>query len=249
METTTLPLEYAKTEPGFWQRRGGRALIIFAAVVVALTTLVVMNRRFLEAKQRLWDARRRYYETATETMAADHVVWDDRADGTKPRPILQTQRLVPSAQSSAVAVDLPGRWEMLWARDRWPVIFQHEMLTCSGKRVLVAVQLIATPGAPHLDATMLSPGTLQNAPLRYGPFTVLLDNSLIGGATPLKLYAGQPDPKDPHHFTIRYQTQTETGVLDGRMEEEPSATAYRDFGTIRLRRVPDANPPAAQQAK
>ena len=153
METTLTPLCYAKSEPKFWQRRTWHVVLIFGAVVVALIAIVLMNWRFIEFKKRLWDERRRYYETAAETMAADHVVWEDQADAAESYTAVALRQpprqvaYVASAQGRAVRVDPPGRWEGLFARmytaGREPVLFQHEMETASGLRVLVAVQFVA----------------------------------------------------------------------------------------------------------
>ena len=226
-------LEYSITPPTFWQRRGMRWLLIALGLLLTGGVVLVMNgtslRRTFEAKRRLWDDRRRYYETAAEAMPAEHVVWDRAHDHGQP------------------TMDPPGRFELLWNPTwrsslslREPVVFQHEMTTASGMRVLVAVQFDAYPAAkPELVATMLRPGTLKLHPLRYGPFVVFENDGLLDRQ--LKLFAGQVDPSDERHFTIRYETPSETGVLDGRMEEDPGATAaYREFGTIRMRRIPDS---------
>jgi hypothetical protein len=36
--------------------------------------------------------------------------------------------------------------------------------------------------------------------------------------------AGQPDPVDPSHFTIRYQMWGQDDVLDGRLNDDDSVT-------------------------
>jgi hypothetical protein len=38
------------------------------------------------------------------------------------------------------------------------------------------------------------------------------------------MYAGQPDPADPSHFTIRYQMWGQEDVLDGRLDDNDNVT-------------------------
>ena len=226
-------LDYGRPAVSFWRRHRTALLIVLAAVLTA-AGYVGYNARSLigglQEKRRLWDDRRRYYETAAETMPADHVIFDAPMD----------RRIVDAP------VDPPGRWELLWSKRRYtspntrePLLFQHEMTTASGMRVLVAVQWDDSTNRRQLIATMLKPGTLSRHPLPYGPFVIFMDD----GHTlekPLRLFAGQVDPNDDHHFTIRYENARESGALDGRLVEEPSATTYGEFGTIRMTRIPDA---------
>jgi hypothetical protein len=48
---------------------------------------------------------------------------------------------------------------------------------------------------------------------------------------PLKLYAGQPDPKDASHFTIRYTAGEEEGFIDGWLQDDD---------TVKLKQRPGA---------
>jgi hypothetical protein len=205
-------------------------LVLSAAVVLIMNAPKV--RYSVNEKRRLWDDRRRYRETAAETRPADHVVFDGPMD----RPLSQATQ------------DPPGRWQLLWAkqqyspvRGREPVLFQHEMTTASGMRVLVAVQMdLAARPERQLIVSMLKPGTLSQHPWRYGPFVALTDDRLF--EKPLRFFAGQVDPNDDRHFTIRYMNGRETGVLDGQMVDDPGATTYREFGTIRIATIPDRRP-------
>ncbi len=225
-------LNYAVAEPTLWQRHGMRWLLINATILLAGVVVLIANRRsvmsFVDGKRRLYDSRRRYQETAAETVAPDHVAFDAPIE----RPL------------SEATVDPPGRWELLWSKHKFtsagtrePVIFQHEMTTTSGLRVLVALQLDLSSNQRQLIATMLEPGTTSRQPMHYGPFVAFIDDGVF--IKPFKLFAGQVDPNDDRHFTIRYENSRESGVLDGRMVDEPSATAYRAFGTIRMTRIPD----------
>src|SRR5207249_11944266 len=93
-------LQYGMPKPTVWERRGMRWVLIVGALLLSGAAVLVMNgrsvRRFVDEKRRLWDDRRRYYETAAETMSADHVVWQrDRDHG-------------------QATMDVPGRFELLW---------------------------------------------------------------------------------------------------------------------------------------
>ena len=231
------PLEYGRpAAPSFWKRHRAALLIAPVLLLVVAGYLVAHGRTVkltFEQKWRLYEDRRRYYETAAETVPANHVVFDAPLD----RPLSQA------------AVDPPLRWELLWSRRRYtsaatrdPVVFQHVMTTASGMGVLVAVQFDArgTNNQRQLIATMLKPGTLSEHPLPYGPFVIFDDDATLD--KPLRLFAGQVDPADDHHFTIRYQNARGSGVLDGRMVDEPGATRYKSFGTIHMTRIPDQTP-------
>src|SRR5689334_3410688 len=166
-------LDYGLPAISRW-RRHRTALLIVLALLLVVAGVVVRNGRTLrltfEQKWRLYQDRRRYYETAAETVPAGHLVLDASMD----KPLVQAP------------VDPPGRWELLWSKPRYgspatrdPVIFQHEMTTASGMHVLVAVQFNVVTiggGQRQLIATMLKPGTLSQHPLPYGPFVVFIDD-------------------------------------------------------------------------
>lgn len=106
------------------------------------------------------------------------------------------------------------------------IMFLHERVSPAGHHRLVAVSY-----APETDsfqpafiegydceACAASPAT-SFTPLVIAPKMYPLD--VMSGYPrhpPLvRVYAGQPDPNDPAHFTIRYQMWGQEDVLDGRL--------------------------------
>jgi len=47
------------------------------------------------------------------------------------------------------------------------------------------------------------------------------------GPTRGRIYAGQPDPKDPSHFTICYVVDGQPCILDGRLDDNDAVTLTR----------------------
>lgn len=43
----------------------------------------------------------------------------------------------------------------------------------------------------------------------------------------LRFYAGQPDPADAAHFTIKYDLRNGSGIIDGRLNEDGETVALK----------------------
>ncbi len=66
---------------------------------------------------------------------------------------------------------------------------------------------------------------------------VNVPEQLNHSAQRVRFYAGQPDPNDPSHFTIRYEVNDQPGTIDG----------WLHFGSVVELKVRDG--PATQPAK
>jgi len=113
-------------------------------------------------------------------------------------------------------------------------IFLHERTSSGGHRRLVCVsyaperyrtfQPAFFPGMNYyasvaLPATWSQPITVARCKYWGG--------SMRSGWPPpplVRVYAGQPDPNDPAHFTIRYQMWGQEDVLDGRLTDDDQIT-------------------------
>jgi hypothetical protein len=110
------------------------------------------------------------------------------------------------------------------------VLFLHELRNKSGHRRLVVVQRTPTEVGPFaypfgLEVALYEPATFR-APARYAgtsPPVTFIDH--LSGIIPLipirplRFYAGQVDPADAGHFTIRYELEGQAGVVDGRLND------------------------------
>lgn len=115
----------------------------------------------------------------------------------------------------------------------WPTlpvatVFLHERRTKSGLVRLVAVMrwpietgyIVDEFG---LEPVVIAPGGLMSQPVVHGPRVG--GWSIVPASNPadtqnLRFYAGQPDPADPAHFTIKYDLRNGTGIIDGRLNED-----------------------------
>jgi hypothetical protein len=113
------------------------------------------------------------------------------------------------------------------------VIFLHERISPAGHRRLVCVRY-----GPHgdtfsaqfvqalnCDTFTVTPGTWSRPPI-YTPLGWEFDVETVWPRKPplVRIFAGQPDPNDPAHFTIRYRIWGQEDVLDGRLLDNDRVT-------------------------
>jgi hypothetical protein len=113
------------------------------------------------------------------------------------------------------------------------VIFLHERISPAGHRRLVCVRYgpqSDTFSAEFVydfncDTFAVTPGTWSQPPI-YTPQRWLYDTLVLWPRKPplVHIFAGQPDPNDPSHFTIRYRIWGQEDVLDGRLLDNDQVT-------------------------
>jgi hypothetical protein len=120
--------------------------------------------------------------------------------------------------------------------------FLHELRTPSGKRRIVHVQcmldnLLVLPRM--MCVIVIEPPTLLSAPRiisRPGAF------NFSGRSVPARVYVGQPDPADPTHFTIGFESADRddngrpkrAGVIDGYLgDNDVVSFKFRDPASTR----------------
>ena len=109
-------------------------------------------------------------------------------------------------------------------------LFLHRMKSRAGADYLVEVILIGTPrGHESLDflaAETYHPGTLFKGMSRtYGCSGALLRQSKhqsVREAKTITIYAGQLDPADSSHFTVRYTMDGGPGTVEGFLRDDGS---------------------------
>jgi len=133
--------------------------------------------------------------------------------------------LAPSMQ--AAACDAPKDVAVLPWLARSTLVFLHRLRAAGSSERLVSVSLwppqfagLATSFNPghfsvQLSASVVSPanlglGTRPTFSNRLGDFG---ERDLPTGT--LRLFAGQPDPVDESHFTIRYELDGKSNIIDG----------------------------------
>jgi hypothetical protein len=124
------------------------------------------------------------------------------------------------------------------------VIFLHERISPAGHRRLVCVRYRPqgnTFSAQFIqglncDTFTVIPGTWSQPPIYRLQWTFAWDVETVWPRKPplVRIFAGQPDPNDPAHFTIRYRMWGQEDVLDGRLLDN-------DRVTLTFRKEPQEN--------
>lgn len=94
-------------------------------------------------------------------------------------------------------------------------VFMHERKSPAGNRRLVAVEVIVQGQQILLNPRVFTIGTLLRA-AEEKPQSADLRRFDVGSA---RVFAGQPDPHNPCHFTIRFDG-TKSGVIDGWLKDD-----------------------------
>lgn len=123
----------------------------------------------------------------------------------------------------------------------WPMVpppatvFLHELRTKSGQARLVAVLRCPLDPGHSLHEFGLEPVVINPAGLRSWP-DIYETGPAVWSFVPvhnpadtqnLRFYAGQPDPADAAHFTIKYDLRKGSGIIDGRLNEDGQTVSLK----------------------
>ena len=210
------PIPYAPPLP--WHRRKRtQALILRLVIVAALLCGSAWIFRFAQQLQFLAQQR----QWMNFTMPAGKIVL---AEGTPDVPTLLADsgyhRLnhtpitdwptAPTAASSIHESLAP-----LGAPETWA--FVHALRVPGHDQRLVSVALTAEDGGWFLlraDALVPANLTLGSRP-SPSPNFGSSETARFDAHKPLRIFAGQPDPADSRHFTIRYELDGKSNTIDG----------------------------------
>jgi hypothetical protein len=135
----------------------------------------------------------------------------------------------PWAKFAQALAGGPNRQDASGYYYRPMIIFLHRRQSPSGEPRLVAVY---APAGDSIEYVVLKIGTLISQPQRLKRSRgVTTGYSILNrrGEDPLRVYMGEPDPSDASHFTIRYETPSGSGVIDGWLRDDESvALRVRD---------------------
>lgn len=241
MSTPPPLLDYAPSV-GRWHRWRWR-IACLVAILVALYCAVRYGGDTLRQAQCVYWQR----QCLNYTAAPDQVVYEEEPTAaarllagnplctrrTSRNPVIAGEPLPPKP-----AVLRPGCWQSLCdtlttaGRPTYSpldaaIVFLHERTAPNGERYLVCVDYYRDGGAfqpvwiAGFNCTPIAvvPGTLTHLP-RTVPFGYDID--VISGYPKqppnTRIYAGQPDPADPSHFTIRYEMWGKEDAIDGRID-------------------------------
>jgi hypothetical protein len=158
------------------------------------------------------------------------------------------QAAVSPATAAAFGVSEWNKLTLVLSRSYSPlinpaVIFLHERISPAGHRRLVCVRYgpqgdtfsAQFVQSLNCDTFTVIPGTWSQPPI-YTPQGWEFDVLTGWPRKPplVRIFAGQPDPNDPAHFTIRYRIWGQEDVLDGRLLDN-------DQVTLTFRKQPQEN--------
>jgi hypothetical protein len=93
--------------------------------------------------------------------------------------------------------------------------FLHERQSKKGECKLISIEQGPEGDVDNFWVSVFSPRFDQR-----GQGTGMAYGTIVHPGGDLRVYAGQPDPNDPAHFTIRYTSNGEAGTIDGRLDAD-----------------------------
>ena len=222
-------LEYAPRPPGVVREKLRRW-----GLTAGIASLVIST--YLAAPRIIRDVQVLRYQRQCLTYVAPPtrvVLETDAADAKK---LLGDPRYAADARGTKAYL-IPPEWTAYHAAlgtgfQTSGTVFLHERTTPQGVRCLVGVDVNLFPlsqssGGPPTDvaslgARIIRPGTAFRRP-RSGRSVTRGDGSQIRfhpTAERLTIFAGQPDPTDPSHFTIDYELAGVRHTVDGWLTDD-----------------------------
>jgi hypothetical protein len=181
------PLEYG-ARPPLARRQSTYALLWVAAALVALLIGVFVAR----VAVRRWEVAR------VQARCMSHVP-------------------PPGATLTPATRTVPGDWARLYnemSRSTLKsdgTLFLHAMRRPDGLQRLIAIDFLRDELPPRAVVRVIEPGSFRRPPREVAGAAMIA----IGTARHFPIYPGRPDPQDPTHFTIDYESFDGRRTLDG----------------------------------
>jgi hypothetical protein len=231
------------------RRRTVVGLLLMAAVAGALWTAWHIGEPAWQRYRARAKVARWLKQCLNDSPGKDVVAYEgdpDRAALLMNRPGYATidPRLPhPGRRYLIAACRVPTQWYYLaipfssgWSRGRPflsdPVLFLHARQTTTARKRLVVVQSqLYFRGPPFATEAALCAVTFDpdvpfgSRPVETSRWIGPTVTALWGKEGEwLRIFAGQPDPGDPSHFTIEYEADGKHGVIDGWLRESQTHT-------------------------
>jgi hypothetical protein len=235
-ESPSNRLDYApSTKPARWRRLKGALLLLMLMGVV-----LGVYRHGLDVLRKV---EYLYHQRGClrYTAAPDQVVFDSNPArvatlANDPNFVIVggcAFRKPPSdwaAYPSSLAV---GNYVSFAPPNGLSVLFLHERLV-NNVRYLIMVERTSDAGlSPYfipgydIELRVIAPATLRTAAQEHS-FAYAIDVlDSMGPHTDIRIYAGQSDPTDESRFTIRYEFQGKSRVVEGRVAADGSVDFHR----------------------
>jgi hypothetical protein len=204
-------LDYAPPPPAH-QRRSFRRWLVYGIVA-----LIVLSGWYWVPRV-VWRFEMRYYYGQCLAHTAPATLVAVEPDPEKAKALVAQGTHLTGGFGAAIYVvdDLAG---MRFGFGQ--CVFLHGRRTPSGgDERLVLVEIMQMNNVPQLYARPIRLDWMSNPIIPSANFHALPP----GPSHPLpdvpRLYAGQPDPNDPSHFTIKYEYSDRSGILDGWLKDD-----------------------------
>jgi len=232
MPEPAMTLDYASRQS--WIRRRWHRLVIILLLLAAAIAGTWYRNNIIWAAHRSLLLRAQYQCMEFEAKPT-RVVYEE--DTTKARELLKQRDYRPAM------LDVTGQktGAMYWPSEiqNYPealryfssggpnclnndasLLFLHERKTPSGQSVLVCVTawMDKNAGSPVVRFSVrgVLPGNWRTDPGVTGSLGAFVR---YNERTPLRMYAGQPDPADLSRFTVEYELHGKRGVFEGRVKD------------------------------
>jgi hypothetical protein len=229
MPETPTTLDYSRPDgPSHRARR----LIVIGAIILALAIMVFRFGSPVRDQLRLL---RQQSQWLNHLDPPDTIIYEeDPAEGAKLLATGKYDRLPYGGTFAGTDWDpvaLRANQDKPWS----VCLYEHRATSRAGneRSINVHCQTVNEEELGHGRVMKLSAMVMKKATFWPGSRLkiltaseiVLLEN--LGGGDYVRFYAGQPDPADPAHFTIRYQFNNKPGVIDGRLNEDDTITLVK----------------------
>jgi hypothetical protein len=211
------PLQYAAKPPVIRTRLARRILI--ASAVVAVLMPIVLRSPTLWTHIRLlyWQRQAMGY-----SLPPDEIVFSENGDRSsmKTAPGCMSQ----GARSFIFAVPWDRFYQLASppGRQSTATLFLHQLQNGRGESRLVSVE-----GIEVATITVFRPGSMFKAPQELSSNWIPLQAGLYPS---ISYYAGQTDPKDPSHFTIKMVTSNGTEMFHGWLKDDDTVATVLEAG-------------------
>jgi hypothetical protein len=208
-------LQYAP-KPAVIQRRfARRALIAFAILAVLIPSAFRLPTLWDHMQLLRWQRQAMGY-----ALPPDQIVFTGNGQGS-------ALKSVPGCvsrgnQSFVFAVPWDRFYQLASppGRQATATLFLHELHNNRGESRLVIVE-----GTDMATVTVFRPGSTLEAPQELSSIWLPLQT---GHRQNISYYAGQTDPKDPSHFTIRIVTGNDTETFHGWLKDDDNVATFID---------------------
>ncbi|HET6252082.1 MAG TPA: hypothetical protein VFE47_30635 [Tepidisphaeraceae bacterium] len=200
-----------------WKLLVGLAFALSLVIAIPLTR-ITRRLEYLKNQKRLMDF----------SYSANEIILEDNAHRIQQLLTLQPPRYLGGLGDGEIERIKPFLLERIPVdgspkRLRGGTAFLHQRCANGGFPRLVQVAIysskIGKARERNINWRVIRPGTFSK-----NPYVVFSGDASFPtlDSEEMRVFAGEPDPHDPSHFSIQYEIGKSRGVLDGRLQSDDS---------------------------